>query len=101
MEFLLTIYRVKDKNGTTALDLLRPDDEDIRALVRKANAHSTLSSADIADGRCGSSGVKHVLITFILTKTPTMVIMALVRARNELMEEMIEISNFTVIAVAD
>ncbi|KAL5533883.1 hypothetical protein ACEPAG_343 [Sanghuangporus baumii] len=40
---------MKDKEGDTALDLLRPGDDDIRKLIRKSQASSSVSKGDIAD----------------------------------------------------
>ncbi|KAJ3576091.1 hypothetical protein NP233_g663 [Leucocoprinus birnbaumii] len=40
---------IQDKEGDTVLDILRPNDTNIRALIQKARAQSTISSADIAD----------------------------------------------------
>jgi hypothetical protein len=42
--------RVQDKNGTRALDLVRPDDAEVLALVQKSKAQHTLSRSDIAGG---------------------------------------------------
>jgi len=39
---------IKDKHGVTAFDLLGPDDAEIRALMRKAQAQTSLSHDDIA-----------------------------------------------------
>ena len=49
--------RIKDKNGDTAMDLLLPEDDDIRLLIRKSQASTSISNADIAnddddDGGC-------------------------------------------------
>ncbi|KAF7784956.1 hypothetical protein Agabi119p4_1121 [Agaricus bisporus var. burnettii] len=41
--------RVKDKHGTTAAELVRPDDTEVLTLIRKANAQNTISRSDIAD----------------------------------------------------
>ena len=43
-------YRIKDKHGETAFDLLRDDDTEIRQLMRKARAQNSISHADIANG---------------------------------------------------
>ncbi|KZT02044.1 ankyrin [Laetiporus sulphureus 93-53] len=40
---------IKDKNGETAFDLLRPEDEEIRVLMRKAKAQTSISNNDIAE----------------------------------------------------
>ncbi|KAF9812515.1 hypothetical protein IEO21_06154 [Rhodonia placenta] len=49
---------IKDKHGETAFNLLRPDDIEIRALMRKAQAQTAISHDDIAsdddDGEPGS-----------------------------------------------
>jgi len=39
---------IKDKHGDTALALLRPDDMEIRALMRRAQAQTSISRDDIA-----------------------------------------------------
>jgi ankyrin repeat protein len=39
---------IKDKNGDTVLDLLRANDTEIRALIRKAQADAAVSRDDIA-----------------------------------------------------
>ncbi|PCH34344.1 ankyrin [Wolfiporia cocos MD-104 SS10] len=41
--------KIKDKNGQTALDLLRPEDTEIRALIRKSQAQTSVSNDDFAD----------------------------------------------------
>ncbi|KAI9000682.1 ankyrin [Trametes punicea] len=41
--------RIKDKNGETALDLVPPEDTEIRALMRKAQAQASISQDDVAD----------------------------------------------------
>ncbi|KAG6897095.1 hypothetical protein C0992_004179, partial [Termitomyces sp. T32_za158] len=41
--------RIKDKNGDEAVDLLPPEEKDIRNLVRKARALESVSKDDIAD----------------------------------------------------
>ncbi|KAH9897668.1 ankyrin [Cubamyces lactineus] len=41
--------RIKDKNGETALDLVPPEDTEIRALLRKAQAQASISHDDVAD----------------------------------------------------
>jgi ankyrin repeat protein len=49
--------KIKDKNGDTVLDLLRADDTEIRALIRKAEADATVVQDDIAsDDEDGPSG---------------------------------------------
>ncbi|KAL5494891.1 hypothetical protein ACEPAI_353 [Sanghuangporus weigelae] len=40
---------IKDKEGDTALDLLRPGDDELRKLIRKSQASSSVSKGDIAD----------------------------------------------------
>lgn len=42
--------RIKDKNGDEAVDLLPPEEKDIRNLIRKARALESVSKDDIADG---------------------------------------------------
>ncbi|KAG6856762.1 hypothetical protein H0H87_000940 [Tephrocybe sp. NHM501043] len=50
--------RIKDKNGETALDVLPPEETEIRALIVKARAQLSLSRDDVAsddeDGPAGS-----------------------------------------------
>lgn len=46
----IAVYRIKDKHGETAFDLLRDDDKEIRQLMRKARAQNSISHADIANG---------------------------------------------------
>ncbi|KAI0066521.1 ankyrin [Artomyces pyxidatus] len=49
--------RIKDKEGDTPLDYVPADDTEIRALIRKAQAQSSVSQADIAsddDDEAGS-----------------------------------------------
>ncbi|KDQ62971.1 hypothetical protein JAAARDRAFT_28959 [Jaapia argillacea MUCL 33604] len=48
--------KIKDKNGDTALDLLRPGDEKIRAMIRKAQAEASVSWADVASDGEGGEG---------------------------------------------
>ncbi|PPQ84058.1 hypothetical protein CVT26_013951 [Gymnopilus dilepis] len=43
------MYRIKDKNGETPLDLIPPGDEKLRALFRKTQAQNSVSRDDIAD----------------------------------------------------
>lgn len=40
---------IKDKNGDTAMDLVSPADEDIRAMIRRAQAEAAVSQDDIVD----------------------------------------------------
>lgn len=49
--------RIKDKNGETAVDLLRDDDTEIRQLMRKARAQNSVSRGDIANGTRHASGL--------------------------------------------
>ncbi|KAI0652586.1 ankyrin [Trametes meyenii] len=41
--------RIKDKNGETAIDLIPPEDTEIRALVRKSQVQASISRDDVAD----------------------------------------------------
>ncbi|KAI9066481.1 ankyrin [Trametes sanguinea] len=41
--------KIKDKNGETAIDLIPPEDTEIRALLRKAQAQASISHDDVAD----------------------------------------------------
>ncbi|KAI0333987.1 ankyrin [Cubamyces sp. BRFM 1775] len=41
--------RIKDKNGETVLDLVPPEDTEIRALLRKSQAQASISHDDVAD----------------------------------------------------
>ncbi|CDO73386.1 hypothetical protein BN946_scf185013.g20 [Trametes cinnabarina] len=41
--------KIKDKNGETAIDLIPPEDTEIRALLRKAQAQASISRDDVAD----------------------------------------------------
>ncbi|KAI0673856.1 ankyrin [Trametes maxima] len=41
--------RIKDKNGETPIDLIPPEDTEIRALVRKSQAQASISRDDVAD----------------------------------------------------
>ncbi|EPQ60072.1 ankyrin [Gloeophyllum trabeum ATCC 11539] len=47
---------IKDKNGDTAADLLKPEDTEIRALFRKAQAQKSVSRDDIASDDEGEEG---------------------------------------------
>ncbi|OCB90376.1 ankyrin [Sanghuangporus baumii] len=49
---------IKDKEGDTALDLLQPGDDELRKLIRKSQASSSVSKGDIAndDDDEGSEG---------------------------------------------
>ncbi|PAV22571.1 ankyrin [Pyrrhoderma noxium] len=40
---------IKDKNGDTAMDLLQPQDEELRRFIRKTQAQNSVSRGDIAD----------------------------------------------------
>lgn len=42
-------FSIKDKEGDTALDLLQPGDDELRKLIRKSQASSSVSKGDIAD----------------------------------------------------
>ena len=44
---------MKDKNGDTPIDLLRPDDTDLRTLMRKSLVQASVSRSDIVDGKSG------------------------------------------------
>ncbi|OSD00880.1 ankyrin [Trametes coccinea BRFM310] len=41
--------KIKDKNGETAIDLIPPEDTEIRALLRKSQAQASISRDDVAD----------------------------------------------------
>ncbi|KAG6835133.1 hypothetical protein H0H93_004549 [Arthromyces matolae] len=40
---------IKDKNGETAMDILPPEEKEVRALIIKARATASMSNDDIAD----------------------------------------------------
>lgn len=42
-------FSIKDKNGDTAMDLLQPQDEELRRFIRKTQAQNSVSRGDIAD----------------------------------------------------
>ncbi|OBZ79804.1 hypothetical protein A0H81_01307 [Grifola frondosa] len=44
--------KIKDKHGETALDLVSPNDVEIRALMRKVQAQASISRDDVASGAC-------------------------------------------------
>lgn len=46
----ITLCRIKDKDGDTALDLVPESDTHIISLMRKARAQASFSADDIADG---------------------------------------------------
>ena len=46
----LLMLRLKDKNGSTVLDIVPADDTEVRTMIRKAQASSSVSHADIASG---------------------------------------------------
>ena len=46
----LLMPRLKDKNGSTVLDIVPADDTEVRTMIRKAQASSSVSHADIASG---------------------------------------------------
>ncbi|KAI0368940.1 ankyrin [Pilatotrama ljubarskyi] len=54
--------RIKDKNGETPVDLVPPEDTEIRALLRKTQAQASISRDDVAndddddDGEYSGSG---------------------------------------------
>jgi uncharacterized protein len=41
---------IKDKNGDTPMDLLKPDDHELRSLMRKSQAQASVSHNDIVNG---------------------------------------------------
>jgi uncharacterized protein len=43
-------FRIRDKNGDTAIDLIPKTDAKLAALVRKSQAHASISNGDIANG---------------------------------------------------
>jgi len=45
-------YRIRDKHGRTARDLVKSDDEKTLALFRKAQAEASISRDDIARASC-------------------------------------------------
>ncbi|TFK56421.1 ankyrin [Heliocybe sulcata] len=47
---------IKDKNGDTVVDLLKPEDVEIKALIRKAQAQNSVSRDDIASDEEGEEG---------------------------------------------
>ncbi|KAF9258266.1 ankyrin [Marasmius fiardii PR-910] len=48
--------RLKNKYGEIPLDLVKPQDEDTKRLIRKANAQSYVDAGDIADDDDGEPG---------------------------------------------
>jgi hypothetical protein len=48
---ITAMNRIKDKNGDTIVDLLRPNDTELRTLIRKAQAQASISHADIVNGK--------------------------------------------------
>ena len=48
-------YRIRDKNGDTALDLVPADDTEVIALIRKARAGNAVARGDIAEDGAYSS----------------------------------------------
>ncbi|KAF7302781.1 Ankyrin [Mycena kentingensis (nom. inval.)] len=49
-------FKIKDKNGDTAADLLPTEDTEIHALLRKARAQATISMDDVANDDDDGSG---------------------------------------------
>ena len=47
---LLCVYRIKDKNGETVIDLVSPEDTEIRTLLRKSQAQASIAQSDVANG---------------------------------------------------
>ena len=47
---LLWTYRIKDKNGETVIDLVSPEDTEIRTLLRKSQAQASIAQSDVANG---------------------------------------------------
>lgn len=46
----MDLFRLKDKEGDTAWDLLSPNDTKIKSLIRKAEAEAAVSLDDVASG---------------------------------------------------
>ena len=46
---LRAVVYIKDKNGDTAMDLLQPQDEELKRFIRKTQAQNSVSRGDIAD----------------------------------------------------
>ncbi|KAH9854298.1 ankyrin [Lenzites betulinus] len=50
-------YSIKDKNGETALDLIPQGDTELRAMIRKIEAQSSIARDDVADDDSGDEFV--------------------------------------------
>ena len=46
----LVARRIEDKNGETVMDLVSPEDTEIRAMLRKSQAQASISHDDVANG---------------------------------------------------
>lgn len=67
--------RIKDKEGDTVTDILRPDkpdDKEILALIRKAQAQNTISHNDIADGEYNLVANLSIILTTFSQKMTMM-----------------------------
>jgi hypothetical protein len=73
---------IRDKNGDTILDLLRPEDTEILRLIRKAKAQASVSKADIVDGALRLFHVNSRILWYInQTTRKTAIILALGQSR--------------------
>lgn len=51
MFFPIWTASIKDKNRTTVLDIIPPQDTELRALIRKHQAQASVSKDDVASGK--------------------------------------------------
>ena len=48
---MVWIASIRDKNQETVLDIIPPQDTELRALIRKYQAKASVSKNDVASGR--------------------------------------------------